>query len=202
MPLANREKQERLSFAECSGCALGGHPVCLGLQPGTSTFQCDVCSLGTLHPPASCLVCEKRGGLLRRVLSDNKRPVFTHMACGMVSRRLKVNSFLDMSFELIVPDKKEKNRTPAGAKCEICLEKSGELLPCAHGDCGRCLHLYCFLNNRAENVIHHGLDKESKDFWALRLDISRQAPPSSLHRALEDRKFQSPTFLSKYINLA
>lgn len=171
--------------------------MCLGVD---DSFRCSVCAAGKrvkdLRP--SCVVCEKRTGLLRHVKSGGKKKVFCHYICGLTSPKIKVNSFLDMTFELISTEQIEEGRKIL--KCEICGDKSSSVIPCHDSGCGRGVHLYCFLRNRAENVVYENQDKESKLFWGIKWERVKLGE-SIIQSTIGDGEIFSTEYIQQFIKI-
>ena len=124
----------------------GGHQHCLNLDSvPCGDYYCDGCdsTKRCVYPPAKCILCSKRGGLLLKAHSKQ----YFHPMCaawikelnlGTDGRRLQVGTL----------DKDRKSLV-----CSDCKQLGGAVVQCAYKECLTAFHPNCAYRNHRLMVV-------------------------------------------------
>ncbi|XP_019093842.1 PREDICTED: uncharacterized protein LOC104751678 [Camelina sativa] len=147
----------------CTSCKATVHKKCYGLlEDSDKSWLCSWCELenGRVDSERPCLLCPKKGGILKSVLSktENGGPVeFAHLFCSLWMPELYIEDLKKMEPILNLHGIKETRRK---LLCNLCKVKSGACIRCCNGSCRTSFHPICAreAGNRLEVWGKHGCD--------------------------------------------
>ncbi|XP_023643425.1 uncharacterized protein LOC17894394 isoform X2 [Capsella rubella] len=147
----------------CTSCKATAHKRCYGLlEDSDKSWLCSWCELenGRGDSKRPCLLCPKKGGILKPVLSktENGGPAeFAHLFCSLWMPEVYIEDLKKMEPILNLPGIKETRRK---LLCNLCKVKSGACIRCCNGLCRTSFHPICAreAGNRLEVWGKHGCD--------------------------------------------
>jgi hypothetical protein len=150
----------------CTSCKATVHKKCYGLlEDSGKPWLCSWCELenGRADSERPCLLCPKKGGILKPVLSktENGGPAeFAHLFCSLWMPEVYIEDLKKMEPILNFPGIKETRRK---LLCNLCKVKSGACIRCCNGTCRTSFHPICAreAGNRLEVWGKHGCDTVS-----------------------------------------
>ncbi|CAD5317497.1 unnamed protein product [Arabidopsis thaliana] len=161
----------------CTSCKATVHKKCYGLlEDSGKSWLCSWCELenGRADSERPCLLCPKKGGILKPVLSktENGGPAeFAHLFCSLWMPEVYIEDLKKMEPILNFPGIKETRRK---LLCNLCKVKSGACIRCCNGTCRTSFHPICAreAGNRLEVWGKHGCDTvELRAFCSKHSDI-------------------------------
>jgi hypothetical protein len=161
----------------CTSCKATVHKKCYGLlEDSGKPWLCSWCELenGRADSERPCLLCPKKGGILKPVLSktENGGPAeFAHLFCSLWMPEVYIEDLKKMEPILNFPGIKETRRK---LLCNLCKVKSGACIRCCNGTCRTSFHPICAreAGNRLEVWGKHGCDTvELRAFCSKHSDI-------------------------------
>ncbi|CAH8258497.1 unnamed protein product [Arabidopsis lyrata] len=161
----------------CTSCKATVHKKCYGLlEDSDKSWLCSWCELenGRGDSERPCLLCPKKGGILKPVLSklENGGPAeFAHLFCSLWMPEVYIEDLKKMEPILNLPGIKETRRK---LLCNLCKVKSGACIRCCNGTCRTSFHPICAreAGNRLEVWGKHGCDTvELRAFCSKHSDI-------------------------------
>ncbi|CAE5964495.1 unnamed protein product [Arabidopsis arenosa] len=161
----------------CTSCKATVHKKCYGLlEDSDKSWLCSWCELenGRNDSGRPCLLCPKKGGILKPVLSktENGGPAeFAHLFCSLWMPEVYIEDLKKMEPILNLPGIKETRRK---LLCNLCKVKSGACIRCCNGTCRTSFHPICAreAGNRLEVWGKHGCDTvELRAFCSKHSDI-------------------------------
>lgn len=124
-----------------------------------------------------CKVCEKSTGILR----FNQNNEWIHHICGLFSENYECTSYSNMSFRM-VDSKSSIENAKNLKKCNICNSTMKQWVQClekintdmenedqgqVETVCGKEVHLYCLMKEKAETMLNEGEDEECEKTWTI-----------------------------------
>ncbi|XP_024007484.1 uncharacterized protein LOC18009413 isoform X2 [Eutrema salsugineum] len=161
----------------CSSCKATVHKKCYGVVEDTDkSWLCSWCELENARSDSErpCLLCPKKGGILKPALSktENGGPAeFAHLFCSLWMPEVYIEDLKKMEPILNLPGIKETRRK---LLCNLCKVKSGACIRCCNGSCRTSFHPICAreAGNRLEVWGKHGCDTvELRAFCSKHSDI-------------------------------
>lgn len=134
--------------ASCDACVHFHCARALGLPCDVQLFKCGACSSSEASAASCCMIClrklsSKTVCVVIPVIGSDSGAAFVHAPCLLLSRshRLAPPPALPLASPAAI------SRHPvvesAGARCCVCRGESGEMQPCMHVGCGKCVHASC-----------------------------------------------------------
>ncbi|CAH2067762.1 unnamed protein product [Thlaspi arvense] len=147
----------------CTSCKAMVHRKCYGVVEDTDeSWLCSWCELGSgrSDPERPCLLCPKKGGILKPVHSNTENGgsvEFAHLFCSLWMPEVYVEDLKKMEPIMNLPGIKETRRK---LLCNLCKVKSGACIRCCNGACRTSFHPICAreAGNRLELWGKHGRD--------------------------------------------
>lgn len=133
-------KEHHHQLIVCTSCKATVHKKCYGLlEESDKSWLCSWCELenGLGDSERPCLLCPKKGGILKPVVSktENGGPVeFAHLFCSLWMPEVYIEDLKKMEPILNFPGIKETRRK---LLCNLCKVKSGACIRCCNG-------MYCY----------------------------------------------------------
>ncbi|KAL1214298.1 histone H3-lysine(4) N-trimethyltransferase ATX1 [Cardamine amara subsp. amara] len=161
----------------CTSCKATVHKKCYGVLEDTDkSWLCSWCELenGRGDSERPCLLCPKKGGILKPVISktENGGPAeFAHLFCSLWMPEVYIEDLKKMEPILNLSGIKE---TRMKLSCNLCKVKSGACIRCCNGTCRTSFHPICAreAGNRLEVWGRQGCDTvELRAFCSKHSDI-------------------------------
>ncbi|WZZ07200.1 hypothetical protein YC2023_093121 [Brassica napus] len=179
-------KEHHNQLIVCTSCKATVHRKCYGVvEDADDTWLCSWCEMenGGSDSERPCLLCPKKGGILKPVVSKTENggpPEFAHLFCSLWMPEVYIEDLNKMEPILNLPGIKETRRK---LLCNLCKVKSGACIRCCNGR-------YCFFlcirstsdhgeaGNRLEIWGKHGCDTvELRAFCSKHSDIQESGRP-------------------------
>ncbi|KAJ0241475.1 PHD finger family protein [Hirschfeldia incana] len=177
------DKEHHNRLIVCASCKATVHRKCYGVVEDTDeTWMCSWCEMenGGNGSDRPCLLCPKKGGILKPVLSKTENggpPEFVHLFCSLWMPEVYIEDLNKMEPILNVPGIKETRRK---LLCNLCKVKSGTCIRCCNALCRTSFHPICAreAGNRLEFWGKHGCDTvELRAFCSKHSDIQESGRP-------------------------
>ncbi|KFK42174.1 hypothetical protein AALP_AA2G220700 [Arabis alpina] len=139
-------KEHHHQLIVCTSCKATVHRKCYGVVEDTDkSWLCSWCELenGRSDSERPCLLCPKKGGILKPVLSktENGGPAeFAHLFCSLWMPEVHIEDLKKMEPILNLSGIKETRRKLV---CNLCKVKSGACIRCCNGTCRTSFHPIC-----------------------------------------------------------
>nr|VDD64743.1 unnamed protein product [Brassica oleracea] len=189
-------KEHHNQLIVCTSCKATVHRKCYGVVEDTDdTWLCSWCELenGGSDSERPCLLCPKKGGILKPVVSKTENggpPEFAHLFCSLWMPEVYIEDLNKMEPILNLPGIKETRRK---LLCNLCKVKSGACIRCCNDEllillynlliiatCRTSFHPICAreAGNRLEIWGKHGCDTvELRAFCSKHSDIQESGRP-------------------------
>ncbi|KAL0702080.1 hypothetical protein Bca4012_058202 [Brassica carinata] len=176
-------KEHQNQLIVCASCKATVHRKCYGVVEDTDkTWLCSWCKMenGRSDSERPCLLCSKKGGILKPVLSKTENggpPEFAHLFCSLWMPEVYIEDLNKMEPILNLPGIKETRRK---LLCNLCKVKSGACIRCCNATCRTSFHPICAreAGNRLEIWGKHGCDTvELRAFCSKHSDIQESGRP-------------------------
>ncbi|XP_009106420.1 uncharacterized protein LOC103832208 isoform X1 [Brassica rapa] len=176
-------KEHHNQLIVCASCKATVHRKCYGVVEDTDeTWLCSWCEMesGGSDSERPCLLCPKKGGVLKPVVSKTENggpPEFAHLFCSLWMPEVYIEDLNKMEPILNLPGIKETRRK---LLCNLCKVKSGACIRCCNATCRTSFHPICAreAGNRLEIWGKHGCDTvELRAFCSKHSDIQESGRP-------------------------
>ncbi|KAG2254956.1 hypothetical protein Bca52824_085092 [Brassica carinata] len=176
-------KEHHNQLIVCTSCKATVHRKCYGVVEDTDdAWLCSWCELenGGSESERPCLLCPKKGGILKPVVSKTENggpPEFAHLFCSLWMPEVYIEDLNKMEPILNLPGIKETRRK---LLCNLCKVKSGACIRCCNATCRTSFHPICAreAGNRLEIWGKHGCDTvELRAFCSKHSDIQESGRP-------------------------
>ncbi|CAG7904867.1 unnamed protein product [Brassica rapa] len=176
-------KEHHNQLIVCTSCKATVHRKCYGVVEDTDeTWLCSWCEMekGGSDSERPCLLCPKKGGILKPVVSKTENggpPEFAHLFCSLWMPEVYIEDLNKMEPILNLPGIKETRRK---LLCNLCKVKSGACIRCCNATCRTSFHPICAreAGNRLEIWGKHGCDTvELRAFCSKHSDIQESGRP-------------------------
>ncbi|KAF8103569.1 hypothetical protein N665_0188s0497 [Sinapis alba] len=176
-------KKHHNQLIVCPSCKATVHRKCYGVvEDADKTWLCSWCEMenGRNDSESPCLLCPKKGGILKPVLSKTENggpPEFAHLFCSLWMPEVYIEDLNKMEPILNLPGIKETRRK---LLCNLCKVKSGACIRCCNATCRTSFHPICAreAGNRLEIWGKHGCDTvELRAFCSKHSDIQESGRP-------------------------
>ena len=133
-------KEHHNQLIVCTSCKATVHRKCYGVvEDADDTWLCSWCEMenGGSDSERPCLLCPKKGGILKPVVSKTENggpPECAHLFCSLWMPEVYIEDLNKMEPILNLPGIKETRRK---LLCNLCKVKSGACIRCCNGR-------YCF----------------------------------------------------------
>ncbi|KAH0920340.1 hypothetical protein HID58_028000 [Brassica napus] len=176
-------KEHHNQLIVCTSCKATVHRKCYGVvEDADDTWLCSWCEMenGGSDSERPCLLCPKKGGILKPVVSKTENggpPEFAHLFCSLWMPEVYIEDLNKMEPILNLPGIKETRRK---LLCNLCKVKSGACIRCCNATCRTSFHPICAreAGNRLEIWGKHGCDTvELRAFCSKHSDIQESGRP-------------------------